>query len=59
VFLEVNNDSYEQIEDMAAEVRTAISRKRAESLVSWQMVARVTKEKTGIAEDVTLAAMPD
>jgi L,D-transpeptidase ErfK/SrfK len=59
VFLEVNNDSYEQIEDMAAEVRKAILKKRAEGMVSWQMVARVTNEKTGIAEDVTLAAMPD
>ena len=59
VFLEVNKDSYEQIEDMAAEVRKAIIRKRAESMVSWQMVARVTNEKTGIAEDVTLPAMPD
>jgi len=59
VFLEVNRDSYEMIEDLAAEVRKAIKRHHADSKVSWQMVKRVTNEKSGIAEDVTLAGMPD
>ncbi len=59
VFLEVNNDSYEQVEDISAEVRKAISKHRAESRVSWQMVNKVTIEKSGIAEDVTLPEMPD
>lgn len=59
VFLEVNNDTYEQIEDMATEVRKAIVRKRAESMVSWQMVTRVTNEKTGIAVDVTQPSIKD
>lgn len=59
VFLEVNRDSYEMFEDLAAEVRKAIKRHHADSKVSWQMVTRVTAEKSGIAEDVTLAVMPD
>jgi LysM repeat protein len=59
VFLEVNNDSYEQIEDITAEVRKVLIRHRAENRVSWQMVSRVTTEKSGIAEDVSLAEMPD
>jgi len=59
VFLEVNRDSYEMFEDLAAEVRKALSRHRAESRVSWQRVNRVINEKSGIAEDVTLPAIPD
>jgi len=59
VFLEVNRDSYEMFEDLAAEVRKAISRHRAESRVSWQRVNKVINEKSGIAVDVTLPAMPD
>lgn len=59
VFLEVNSDSYGKIADMAAEVRKAINRQRAGSMVSWQLVNRMTNEKSGIAEEVTLSAMPD
>lgn len=59
VFLEVNRDSYEKIADMAVEVRKAINRQRAGSMVSWQMVNRVTNEKSGIAEEVTLPEIPD
>ena len=54
VFLEVNSDSYGKITDMAAEVRKAINRQRAGSMVSWQLVKRITNEKSGIAEEVTL-----
>jgi len=28
-------------------------------MVSWQLVNRITNEKSGIAEEVTLAEMPD
>ncbi len=59
VFLEVNRDSYEMFEDLAAEVRKAIKKHHADSKVSWQMVKKVTNEKSGIAEDVTLTEMPD
>jgi len=46
-------------EDLAAEVRKAIKKHHADSKVSWQMVKKVTKEESGIAEDVTLAKIPD
>jgi lipoprotein-anchoring transpeptidase ErfK/SrfK len=59
VFLEVNRDSYEQIEDMALEVTRIISRYRAENRVSWQRVKKVVNEKSGIAEEVSLAEIPD
>lgn len=59
VFLEVNNDSYGKLEDFTAEVRRVINKQSAGSRVSWQMVNRMITEKSGIAEDVTLAAMPD
>lgn len=59
VFLEVNRDSYGKIADMAAEVRKAINRQRAGRMVSWQLVNRMTSEKSGIAEEVTLSTMPD
>jgi lipoprotein-anchoring transpeptidase ErfK/SrfK len=59
VFLEVNRDSYEMFEDLAAEVRKAIKKHHADSKVSWQMVKKVTKEESGIAEDVTLGKIPD
>lgn len=59
VFLEVNRDSYGKITDMAAEVRKAINRQRAGRMVSWQLVNRMTNEKSGIAEEVTLSAVPD
>lgn len=59
VFLEVNRDSYRKIADMEAEVRKAINRQRAGSKVSWQLVQRLIHERSGIAEEVTLPAIPD
>lgn len=59
VFLEVNSDSYGKITDMEVEVRKAINRQRAGRMVSWQLVKRITDEKSGIAEEVTLSVMPD
>jgi lipoprotein-anchoring transpeptidase ErfK/SrfK len=59
VFLEVNRDSYEKIEDISVEVRKSIKRHRAGSMISWQKVSKVINEKSGIAEEVTLEAMPD
>lgn len=59
VFLEVNRDSYGKLEDISAEVRRVINNHRAGGKVSWQSVNRMITEKSGIAEEVTLAAMPD
>jgi L,D-transpeptidase ErfK/SrfK len=59
VFLEVNNDSYEYVVDMPAEVNRMLKKHRAAGKVSWQKVNQAIKEKTGIAMDVTLNAVPE
>ena len=57
VFLEVNKDSYEQLEDLAQEVNRVLNRLRAAEKVSWKKVKQVLNEKSGIAVDVS--AVPD
>jgi len=59
VFLEVNRDSYEMVADLAAEVTRVLKKYRAVKMVSWQKVNRVINDKSGIAVDVTLPAIPD
>jgi len=59
VFLEVNNDSYEYVADMPAEVSRLLKKHGATGKVSWQKVNKAIKEKTGIALDVTLNEMPE
>ena len=59
VFLEVNRDSYEMVEDLAAEVKRVLKKYHAANMVSWQKVNQVINEKAGIAEDVTLQSMLD
>lgn len=57
VFLEVNNDSYEQLEDLALEVNRVLKKVQATEKVSWKKVRQVLNEKSGIAVDVS--AVPD
>jgi hypothetical protein len=57
VFLEVNNDSYEQLEDLATEVNRVLKKVQASEKVSWKKVKQVLNEKSGIAVDVS--AVPD
>jgi lipoprotein-anchoring transpeptidase ErfK/SrfK len=59
VFLEVNRDSYEKVEDLSTEVTDILNRYHAANMVSWQKVNQVIHEKSGIAEEVTLQTMPD
>jgi lipoprotein-anchoring transpeptidase ErfK/SrfK len=59
VFLEVNSDSYEKFADLSAEVLKVLKKHHAAGRVSWQKVQQLINEKSGIAEDVTLAAIPD
>ncbi|HXC94008.1 MAG TPA: L,D-transpeptidase family protein [Geobacteraceae bacterium] len=59
VFLEVNNDSYEYVLDIPEEVNRLLKKHRATGKVSREKVNRAIKEKTGIAMDVTLDAMPE
>lgn len=57
VFLEVNKDSYEQLEDLALEVNRVLKKVQASEKVSWKKVKQVLNEKSGIAVDVS--AVPD
>lgn len=59
VFLEVNNDFYETKIDLAAEARRLLKKHRVEEMISWEKVERVVREKSGIAEEVTLETIPD
>ena len=59
MFLEVNRDLYEMVADVHGEVKRAIAQRKADKSVSWQRIDQVINQKSGIAEDVTLAAMPD
>jgi hypothetical protein len=54
VFLEVNGDVYGQVRDLSAEVTRLIRKSGAADRVSWQKVQRVTAERSGVAEEVSL-----
>jgi len=53
VFLQVARDIYRKIPSVAAEVGTRIEERGLSDAVDWIKVQRVTKDQTGIAEDVT------
>lgn len=54
VFLEVHKDFYSRIKDMREEVRSQLEKIGVTNKVDWQKVEKILKERTGIAEDVTL-----
>jgi len=54
VFLEVHADIYGKINDMAAETKRLIDEAGVANKVDWQKVGIMLKEKSGIAEDITL-----
>ena len=54
VFLEVNADIYRKVKDMSAEAKRLIHDAGAADKVNWQKVDTMLKEKSGIAEDITL-----
>lgn len=54
VFLEVNADIYGKVKDMSAEAKRLIQDAGAADKVNWQKVDTMLKEKSGIAEDITL-----
>jgi L,D-transpeptidase ErfK/SrfK len=54
VFLEVNGDVYGRfLGNLELEVRKLVSRRKVESKVDWNKVARLLKKKSGIPEDIT------
>ena len=54
VFLEVHADIYGKINDMAAETKRLIDEAEVTNKVDWQKIGIMLKEKSGIAEDITL-----
>jgi L,D-transpeptidase ErfK/SrfK len=54
VFLEVHRDFYHRIRDMREEAKSQLEKTGALKKVDWQKVEKILKERSGIAEDVTL-----
>ncbi len=54
VFLEVHKDFYGRIKNIKEETKTLLEKYSLASKVDWQKVEKVLKERSGIAEDVTL-----
>ena len=54
VFLEVHKDFYNRIKNMKEEVKMQLEKTGVANRVDWQKVEKVLKERSGIAEDVTL-----
>lgn len=54
VYIEVHRDVYEKVKDLRKEVERLVASNGVESLVNWEKVARVLKNKSGVAEDVSL-----
>jgi len=54
IYLEVHKDIYGKIKDLKGEILNIISRLGVSEKINWEKVDRVLREKSGIAEDVTL-----
>jgi L,D-transpeptidase ErfK/SrfK len=54
VFLEVHKDFYNRIKNMKEEAKTQLEKTGVANKVDWQKVDKILKERSGIAEDVTL-----
>ena len=54
VFLEVHKDIYNKIEDFNSETLQIINQLEVSEKVSWEKVETMLREKSGIAEDITL-----
>ena len=54
VYIEVHRDVYEKVKDLRKEVQRLVARNGVESRVNWEKVTRVLKNKSGVAEDVSL-----
>jgi L,D-transpeptidase ErfK/SrfK len=54
IFLEVQRDIYRMMKDLGTEARRMIENAGVAENVDWQKVENVLKEKSGIAEDITL-----
>jgi len=54
VYLEVNGDAYGKMKDLKAEVVRRIQESGFKDKIDWTKVERLVKERSGVAEDITL-----
>jgi len=54
VFLEVHNDTYNKIASLVAEARRMVEKQNLSAMVDWEKFKRVVRQKSGIAEDISL-----
>lgn len=54
VFLEFHKDFYSRIKNMKEEAKTELEKTGVVNKVDWHNVEKILKERSGIAEDVTL-----
>jgi L,D-transpeptidase ErfK/SrfK len=54
LFLEVHRDIYGKVKDLRDEAKSLIEERGVSNKVDWKKVDGIIKEKSGIAEDVTL-----
>jgi L,D-transpeptidase ErfK/SrfK len=54
IFMEVHKDIYGKFKDLKAEAKRLIEERALADNVDWQKVDIILKEKSGIAEDITL-----
>jgi lipoprotein-anchoring transpeptidase ErfK/SrfK len=54
VFLEVHNDTYNKSASLVAEARRMVEKQKLSEMVDWEKLKSVVKQKSGIAEDISL-----
>lgn len=54
VFLEVHHDAYKKNANLVAEARQMVEKQQLSELVDWSKFEAVVKQKSGVAEDITL-----
>lgn len=54
IFLEVHNDIYNKVTNISDEAKRMIERQNLNERIDWKKFESVTKQKSGIAEDITL-----
>lgn len=54
VFLEVHHDAYKKNANLVAEARAMVEKQKLSELVDWSKFEAVVRQKSGVAEDITL-----
>lgn len=54
VFMEVHQDAYKKSANLVAEARQMVEKQKLSRLVDWEKFKSVVRQKSGVAEDITL-----